>query len=188
MRKYKCLGQNSWHIGEYKLTPIRDEDKYLIMNWRNDQIDILRQKHLLTRNQQDTYFKNVVSGLFDVFKPGQLLFSYFFRDILIGYGGLVHIDWESENAEVSFLLETKRNSISNLFFEDFDNYLKLLSKIAFGELKFNKLHTTFYVIDQRKDYKSVLELNGFVQEARLHKHILINHSLQDVLIYSLFKK
>ena len=35
-------------------------------------------------------------------QPNQLLFSFIENNLLIGYGGLVHIDWTNKNAEISF--------------------------------------------------------------------------------------
>jgi hypothetical protein len=103
MRNYRCLTQQEFAKGELKLVPIRDEDKYSIMKWRNEQIAILRQKSPLTKENQEKYFKEVVEKLFETDQPSQLLFSFLEKGNLIGYGGLVHIDWENKNAEISFL-------------------------------------------------------------------------------------
>ena len=187
MRQYKCLNNVEWSKGSYKLTSLRDEDKYQILKWRNEQIDILRQKTLLTKDDQETYFKNVVGELFLKDKPGQILFSFFYENIFIGYGGLVHIDWESKNAEISFLIDTKRDNETELFIYDFKNYLQLLIDIGFNELKFIKLHTTVYDIPQRATYINTIKEIGFVEEAKLQKHILINGQLTNVFIYSYFK-
>lgn len=65
MPNYKCLTKQEFSSGEYKLVPIRFEDRYKIMKWRNEQIYHLRQKEPLTIDQQDAYFENVVAKLFD---------------------------------------------------------------------------------------------------------------------------
>ncbi len=187
-RNYKCLSKTEFAIGNFKLIPIRDEDKYAILQWRNEQIDVLRQKELLTKEQQEIYFKNVVDALFTKEKPEQLLFSFLENDKLIGYGGLVHIDWESKNAEVSFLISTERNTNKKLFCSDFNNYLNVLFGVGFDNLQFIKLHTTFYGIEQRKEYKDVLVSAGFKQEAKLEKHLMINNNFVDVFIYSKFRE
>lgn len=186
-RTYQCLSQLEFANGDYKLVPIRDEDKYSIMKWRNEQIDILRQKEPLTKEKQEWYFSNVVDKLFEDEQPGQLLFSFLENDILIGYGGLVYIDWESRNAEISFLSAMDRNGNENLFFYDFKNYLKILLSIAFDNLNFIKVHTTFYEIKERNLYKKVIEEFKFIQEAELKQHILIKGKLEDILIYSRYK-
>ena len=114
-RIYKNINSNSFNNGMYSLVPIRDEDKYDIMNWRNNQLDILRQETILSIEQQEHYFKTVVDKLFDIEEPKQLLFSFLENNKLIGYGGLVHIDWEIKTAEISFLTETSRNINAELF-------------------------------------------------------------------------
>src|SRR5210317_2900 len=102
MPNYRCLNQNIFKNDDYSLVPIRMEDRYDIMRWRNEQIYHLRQKEPLTESQQDQYFEEVVSKLFDQEEPDQILFSFLEGAQLIGYGGLVHINWEDKNAEVSF--------------------------------------------------------------------------------------
>jgi RimJ/RimL family protein N-acetyltransferase len=182
-RYYKALSQQEFSNGIYKLMPIRDEDKYPIMDWRNAQIDILRQKEPLTKEKQEWYFKNVVDKLFEQEKPTQLLFSFLENDILVGYGGLVHIDWESKHGEISFITETKRN-IQQQFSNDWGNYLNILKKIAGLNLNFNKIYT--YAYDIRPVIFETLLKNHFIEEARLKDHIVINNVKHDVLIHSYF--
>jgi RimJ/RimL family protein N-acetyltransferase len=184
MRSFKCLSKNEWILGVYKLVPIRDIDKYEILKWRNAQLDILRQKKEITKEQQEYYFANVVDKLFVIEHPDQLLFSFLYKDELIGYGGFVHIDWESKNAEISFLLDKSNFNFNKLF----SIFLKLLFKIGFDELFFLKLHTTVYDIDERIEYIKVLEENNFVKEAILKKHIKIKTKFFDVLFFSVFNK
>lgn len=186
MRNYKCLTKNTFKSGAYSLIPLRDEDKYAIMQWRNQQLDILRQKQLLTEEQQEKYFASVVNELFNQEKPQQLLFSFLKDDILIGYGGLVHIDWESKNGEISFLTETKRNSDKTQFLTDFSVYLEILKEIANSQLNFIKIYT--YAYDIRPYLYDVLLKNNFLEEARLKNHIIVNHKNYDVLIHSFFLK
>jgi hypothetical protein len=187
-RRYKCLPLLEFTDGNYQLIPIRDEDKYTIMRWRNEQIDILRQKELLTKEKQEWYFKNIVNKLFEEEKPNQLLFSFFENGTLIGYGGLVHIDWESKNAEISFITATERNKDETLFRADFNNYLNIFLPIAFDLLKFIKVHTTFYDISERRVYKTIVEEFKFIREGNLKNHILIGGKVENQLIYSCFSK
>ena len=103
---YKRIQIDRFDEGEYSLVPIRYEDRYEILRWRNDQINILRQTKPITPQEQDEYFNSAVANLFKIDSPPQLLWSLLKSNILIGYGGLVHIDWKSKNAEISFLTET----------------------------------------------------------------------------------
>src|SRR5688500_5529740 len=142
MRNYKCLQADKWVESTYHICAIRDEDKELIRIWRNEQIDILRQSNVISKDVQENYFKNVVTQLFEVENPQQLLFSFFENNKFIGYGGLVHIDWKSKNAEISFLVETERNNKFQIFKRDMTAFLKLIFTVAFEELHFHKLHTS----------------------------------------------
>ena len=100
MNTYKVLNKQVFTQGEYKLVPIRFEDRWDIMKWRNEQIYHLRQSKPLTKEDQDHYFNNVASKLFEQEQPSQILFSFLRNDICIGYGGLVHINWVDKHAEI----------------------------------------------------------------------------------------
>jgi hypothetical protein len=184
MRNYKCLNTAVFSRNTYKLEPLRSEDQFLIRKWRNEQINILRQKEKLTEAQQKIYFETVIANLFEVAQPKQVLFSFFENDVFIGYGGLVHIDWESKHGEISFLTETKRTLNPVQFKNDWMNYLTLLKHVAKNELRFNKIYTYAYSV--RENLFPVLIEQQFVLEATLKKHVLINNQYEDVLIHSYF--
>jgi RimJ/RimL family protein N-acetyltransferase len=177
---YKCLKQQTFVSGNYSLVPIRMDDRYDIMHWRNEQIYHLRQKDPLTEVQQDKYFDEVVSKLFDQEKPEQILFSFLEDKKLIGYGGLVHIDWENENAEISLVLDTQLEK--KAFNELWKKYLTLVKKIAFNELKICKIYT--YAFDLRPKLYSVLLDVGFKEEARLVNQCRFENGYLDVVIHS----
>jgi RimJ/RimL family protein N-acetyltransferase len=182
-RIYKNINSDSFINGVYSLVPIRDEDKYDIMNWRNNQLDILRQEIVLSIEQQEIYFKTVVDKLFDVENPKQLLFSFLENNKLIGYGGLVHIDWETKTAEVSFLSETSRNKNADMFISDWVNYLSILKKVANDYLNFKSIYT--YAYDLRPNLYIALQQAGFTEINRRKNHININDKNVDVVIHSL---
>ena len=181
-RNYKCLSQNIFSHEKYALVPIRDEDKYTIMQWRNEQMYHLRQAKPLTKEDQDNYFDGVVANLFKQEYPEQLLFSYLENDVLIGYGGLVHIDWESKNAEVSFLMDTKYIPQEKVYLPVF---LRLINKFAFEELGFNKIYG--YAYDIRMHLYKYLLQNRYILEARLRNHYWFEGKYVDVVIHSKFK-
>jgi hypothetical protein len=177
---YKCLDKNIFSEGAYRLIPIRYDDQELIMQWRNEQIDILRQKEPLTKALQKKYFEEIVAKLFDQLNPNQLLFSFLKDDQLIGYGGLVHINWQNQNAEISFLLDTKMNS-ENFYLQGFGIYLDLISQVGLA----SGLHKIYsYGYDVAAYRFLPLELKGFKNEVVLKEHILIKKKLHDVKIYS----
>lgn len=179
-RAYKVLNQQVFEEGDYKLVPIRHEDRYEIMRWRNEQVKVLRQKGVLTPKEQDYYFDTVVNDLFSLKNPKQLLFSFLKNDVLIGYGGLVHIDWDSLNAEISFLLDTELmrpetyTAFSNIYFP-------LIVKVA-NQANLKKVYTYGYDLDSFRFLP--LYKNGFELEAYLHEHVQINGVYKGVRIYS----
>ena len=183
MRQYKCLHINQFSEGNYSLVPIRDEDKYDILNWRNEQIDILRQQSPLTKEHQENYFKTTIAQLFEQAQPNQLLWSFLENGKLIGYGGLVHIDWQNKSAEISFLTETSRNNSKEQFISDWTNYLFLIKQLA-KALRFNSIFT--YAYDIRPNLYIALENSGFRETKRLKDFIEINNELKDVVIHTLY--
>lgn len=183
MRNYRCLKRQEFSFNQYKIIPIRDSDKYAIMNWRNEQISILRQKNPLTKENQDNYFKEVISKLFDEQFPDQIIFSVLENDVFIGYGGLVHIDWASSNAEISFITATDRANLPNRFILDWKIFLTLLIPVA-QQIGMIKIYT--YAYDLRPNLYLALGASAFVQEARLFRHVKIDERFYDVLIHSFF--
>jgi RimJ/RimL family protein N-acetyltransferase len=180
MNHYKILKQQVFSLGDYSLVPIRREDRYEIMKWRNEQIYHLRQTKLLTKEEQDKYFDTIIAKLFDDENPDQLLFSYLQRNKCIGYGGLVHINWTDKNAEVSFIMDTKLEKEE--FHKHWGIYLELLFQIAFEQLKLHKIYT--YAFDVRPQLYEAIEAKGFVREAILKEHCLFNNKYIDIIIHS----
>lgn len=183
---YLCLSQQKFEYGIFKIIPVQMGDRFQIMKWRNEQIEILRQENYLTENDQNFYFENIVSRQFGENHPNQLLFSYYENEILIGYGGLVHIDWKSKNAELSFIIDTYRNKDIDRFKNDLVIFLNLISRVCFDDLKFKKLHTTVYEIENRAPYIEVIKEFGFILEGNLKNHIYINGEFKNLLIFSYF--
>lgn len=178
--RYKILKRNKLQFGIYSLVPIRQQDKYKIMKWRNEQAYHLRQNGKLTKKDQEKYYSTIIKDLFKMDKPDQLLFSYLKNDECIGYGGLVHIDWNNLNAEISFIMETSREK--DEFYMHWSNYLKLLEEIAFKDLKFKKIYTFAY--DLRPHLFDAIEKCGYILEGTLKKHYLLEDKFYDVKIHS----
>lgn len=180
MREYKCLNKQVYSKGKYSIVPIRYEDRMLIKKWRNEQIYHLRQNKPLTEEDQENYFKNVVSKLFEQDKPNQILFSYLQRGVCIGYGGLVHINWIDRNAEISFIINTELEDSE--FIKHWSTYLDLIEDIGFNDLQMHKLYT--YAFDLRHHLYIALELNNYKKEATLKEHCFFNDKFIDVIIHS----
>jgi len=109
-----------------------------------------------------------------------LLFSFFYKKEFVGYGGLVHINWIDKNAEISFIMKTEmEKEYFNTFWR---NFLKLIEKVAFHELRFHKIFT--YAFDLRSHLYIALEAAGYKEEARLKEHCLFNKKYYDVVIHT----
>lgn len=182
MASYICLTQQEYTLGDYSIVPLRYEDRFLIMKWRNEQIYHLRQARPLTEEDQQRYFDNVVSKLYDTPKPDQILFSYLEKGVCIGYGGLVHINWNDRNAEISFIMDTQLES--EHFQKHWSNWLTMLKEVAFDDLGLHKIYT--YAFDLRPHLYSALENNGFTREATLKEHCLFQGEFKDVVIHSIW--
>lgn len=179
---YKILRNQIFSNGNFSIVPIRYEDRFVIMKWRNEQLYHLRQKQPLTVEDQDNYFANVVSKIFDTDQPSQILFSYLENEVCIGYGGLVHINWIDKNAEISFILNTVIGKTD--FQKHWGNYLALIEELAFKELKLHKIYT--YAFDLRPFLFELLLENGFKEEATLKEHCCFDGKYIDVVIHSKF--
>jgi UDP-4-amino-4,6-dideoxy-N-acetyl-beta-L-altrosamine N-acetyltransferase len=180
MNSYNILNKQVFTSGNYSLVPIRMEDRFDIMKWRNEQMYHLRQSEFLTEEMQNNYFNNVVSKLFEQERPSQLLFSYLENSKCVGYGGLVHINWIDQNAEISFIIDTTLEK--NEFKKHWSIYLELLEQLAFEELKLHKIYT--YAFDLRPYLYEVIESQGFEKEAVLKEHCFFESNFRDVVIHS----
>lgn len=182
MRIYKSIDNKNqvFESGDFKLIPIRDDDKYAIMKMRNEQIYHLRQSKPLTRQDQESYFINVVSNLFEEKTPSQLLFSFLYNNEFIGYGGLVHMNWIDKNAEISFIMKTELEKDNFELY--WSNYLFLLEELTFKELCFHKIYT--YAFDLRPHLYTFLEKLDYKKEAILVEHCFFENKFIDVVIHS----
>ena len=181
MKIYKCLSNKQIYQNDMiVMLPIRGEDRYDIMKWRNEQIFHLRQDVKLTKQMQNLYFKDEILPSFDKENPTQILFSILKDKSCIGYGGLVHIDWINQNAEISFLMDTQ---LEKAFFEAYwESFLTLLNLVAFDDLGLNKIYV--YSFDIRPLLYKVLENQNFEEEACLRNHKKVKNNFVDVRIHS----
>lgn len=184
--QYKCLKQQIVELDGYALVPIREEDIFLIKKWRNEQIDVLRQKRPLTDEDQRRYYETQIRPSFRQEEPDMVLFSYLKDGRCIGYGGLTHIDWEARRAELSFLLDTERTRDLEPYMYEFTVYLTMLKKIAFEQLGLQRIFSETF--DIRPYIVETLEKNGFVFEGRLRRHVYIRGSYVDSLIHGCLKE
>ena len=110
----------------------------------------------------------------------QILFSFLHLDKCVGYGGLVHLDWENKNAEISFVMDT---ILEKDHFKDYwRNFLKMIEIVAFEELELNKIY--IYSYDLRPQLYQVTDDNLYILEAKLKEHVFCDGDYVDVNIHS----
>jgi RimJ/RimL family protein N-acetyltransferase len=186
MSHYNILPQSVYTEGLYLLRALRAADMSAIKDWRNAQMDVLRQKTVLTDEDQHRYYQLTVKPTFDMQQPPLVLFGYEYDGTLIGYGGLTNLDWTSLRAEVSFLVETERAKNLPQYEIDFRHFLRLLKRIAFQELGLNRLFTETY--DIRPWHIRILESEGFLFEGRMRQHVKIDGRYVDSLLHGCLKE
>ena len=184
MRFYKPISKTTLKIDNFEIIPVRDADKFQIMQWRNEQIKILRQGNLLTNEEHSAYFKNVIEPLFSQDEPAQLIVSVLKDGVFIAYGGLVHIDWQKKTAEISFLNATERTENKETFIDDWFNYLLLIIKLAKEYLNFESIYT--YAYDLRPNLYLALEKANFKETERIRNGIEIDGVFRDIVIHTYF--
>lgn len=181
---HQCLAKNQFQDDAgYQLVAIRPEDVENIRLWRNAQLDILRQKTLLTSEEQQAYFQKAIWPTFQEAHPPQLLFSFLLNQTCMGYGGLVHIDWENARAEVSFLVDPSRLAHPEGYKKDFSHFLTLICQVAFLELNFHRLYGETFAF--RKEQIAILENFGFKREGVLREHVFKCQQWQDSILHGL---
>ena len=156
----------------YQLIDIRPEDWEPIRQWRNAQLDILRQNKPITQEEQIKYSKHN--------DPQKCLYSFLCNGKLIGYGGLVHIDYENKRAEISFLLEPERIKDKHLYRKEliaFHNPLRETTE----DMGIHRWHAETF--EHRLWHIHCLEEFGFEYEGRLHDHVIKNGQYVDVIIH-----
>jgi hypothetical protein len=183
---YLVLGDFVAQFRDYKISSIHMDDALPIMHWRNEQISALRQDQPLVENEQLRYFRNVIHPGFGQQQPVQILLRFTLRDALIGYGGLVHIDWPCGVGEVSFLLETERTKDVRNYGMECSIFLQLLKKCAFEKLDFNKIYTESY--SHRLWHVQSIEAAGFRREKVLPDQTRVDGKSVDAIVASCLKE
>jgi RimJ/RimL family protein N-acetyltransferase len=165
----------------YALQAVQPEHIENIRQWRNAQLDILRQSVRLTPEQQKAYYASNVWPAMKEDRPDNLLLCFFKGEELIGYGGLVHIAWDHRRAEVSFLVEQSRAKDPPRYRLDFLAFLSMIKELAFDDLRLNRLFTETYAT--RTNHILVLEEAGFRYEGTLRQHVIVGGRPVDALLH-----
>jgi RimJ/RimL family protein N-acetyltransferase len=178
---YVCMPRPKLDYGSFSVEAVQPRYIESIRQWRNAQMDILRQSTAITPEQQEAYFREYIWPDMRSLQPKNLLLAYMENGNFIGYGGLVHIAWEHRRAEVSFLLKTRLAGTQDDYNRYFPSFLKLMKILAFDDLGFERLYTETYAV--REQYILALETMSFRCEGVLRHHVRINDQPVDSFIH-----
>lgn len=168
--------------GRFSLRPVREADVEPIRQWRNAQLDILRQTEPISPEQQLAYFESTVWPDFAAERPRNILLTFFEDGRAVGYGGLVHIAWEHARAEVSFLLQPEIAREPALYHARLEVFLRLLRIVAFQYLGLHRMFTETYAF--RIEHIAALERCGFIREGTMRDHVAIDGKFSDSVIHA----
>lgn len=158
-----------------------------LKEWRNAQMNVLRQWKPLTDYNQERWFELISTS------DTQVIFSIITFDKngdeqFIGYCGLVYIDYINRRAELSFLVDPERVSNKKVYAEDLVAALKILCKYGFNELNLHKIYTETFEIESRQYHIEILERFGFKKDGILREHQFINGKYCDSHIHSILRE
>jgi hypothetical protein len=183
---YRILKNHKLSLDNFSLISIDDKTILKIRQWRNKQINILRQSKKISIKDQEKYFKNEILPDTKIISPKNIILAFVKSDKLIGYGGLTNICWKSKRGELAFLLDNKyagKVEDSEYFFPIF---LKLTKILAFKILKLKNIWTETYSI--RPQYIKQLELNHYLRTGIVKEKILIDNKYYDSYFHRLSSK
>ncbi len=154
--------------------------------WRNAQITVLRQKKSVLPEEQKRWYANMLMD------KNQVLFALLKiapsgrAPLLIGYCGLVHINWIKKRGEISFIVNPFRAERHNLYKQDFLSGLWLLSKYAFEKQRLKEIFTETYSF--RKRHIRILEEFGMKYKRKAIKSYYCNSKYYDSYFHKLNSK
>lgn len=186
MYAWQCLRQQHFERGAYAIDPVRPEHIERIRLWRNAQLEVLRQAAPILPAEQEAYFAEKIWPTMAAAKPANILMGLSCEGRLIGYGGLVHISWRDDRAELSFLVDDARAADPGQYARDFTAFLALARLMAFGDLGLHRLFTETYAM--RRHHISILEAAGFQREGLLREHVRIGDAFVDSIMHGLVRE
>lgn len=179
--KYRIMPRSKLSDGVITLRMLRQEDIENIRLWRNAQMVVLRQAYPISPKEQVRYFEHHVWPEKKSNKPRQILLGLELTNKLIGYGGLVNLNWAAKKGEISFLLSDEIEVQQVLRKEMFTRFLQLIKELSFQTLGLQRIWTETYSF--RKAHIETLEASGFVLESYMRKQLIINGERTDSLIH-----
>ncbi|MDC3017571.1 GNAT family N-acetyltransferase [Paracoccaceae bacterium] len=164
-----------------KLKRIDASEIEAIRYWRNSQLNILRQKNVISAEEQLKYFKLKVWPEDKKDNPKQTLRAIYVGESFVGYGGLTNISWEHKRAEISFLLDPEISDNQQNFEKYFNAFLRSVTELAFVNYNLQRVYGETYAF--RTAVIKILENNGFVREGRLRNNIAFGDNFIDSILH-----
>lgn len=180
---YRIMPRPRLHDADLSLRAVGPQDIEAIRQWRNSQMDVLRQSESITPEAQQRYFAEHVWPDKDALHPKQILLAIERDGNAVGYGGLVHISWHDLRAEISFLLAPLIENEPDSRTEPFSRFLRLVQELAFMDLNLSRLWTETHA--HRTAHIRTLESVGFRLEGRLRRHVTVDGKRTDSLLHGL---
>lgn len=178
---YACMTRPVLRAGDLSVQAVQPAEIEAIRQWRNAQMDVLRQAEPISPEQQEAYFARHIWPHYALPQPDTILLSYREGESLIGYGGLVHIAWVHRRAELSFLLDPALIEDESSYARYFSGFLGLMKQLAFADLGLNRLFTETYAT--RPHHIAVLESAGFKREGVMRAHVIIGGQPVDSILH-----
>lgn len=178
---YRAMKRARLQQGPFSISAVEPDAIEAIRRWRNAQTSILRQSDPISAPEQSSYFDSVIWPDKPRKEPANILVSFFEDERVVGYGGLVHINWAHKRAEVSFLLDpsflAEKDRHDQLAFV----LIALIKGLAFQDLGLRRLTTETY--ETRACVIPILERSGFRAEGVLRRHVVKDGVIYDAFIH-----
>ena len=172
------------HYNQKYLFPLSYNDLSTIKDWRNSQMEVLRQWKPLTDANQERWYQIVSEDqhlvIFSVMEYSDLNHLQ-----LIGYCGITNIDYINQRGEISFLVDPNRACNPDLYRTDFSAVLYLLCQYGFDELNFHKIFTETFAF--RKDHIRILTEFGFRNDGIMREHQYTKGRYWNSIIHSIIR-
>ncbi len=178
---YTCMPRPVIAHGPHAIAALQPDEIEDVRQWRNAQMDVLRQARPISPAEQTAYFKRAIWPQLASPQPDNILLGYHENGALIGYGGLVHMDWPARSAEVSFLLDPRLPGPISREQDLFIAFLGLVKTLTFKDLALVRLTTETYAI--RPAHVRTLEAAGFALERRVQDQAEIDGRQVDSLFH-----
>jgi hypothetical protein len=147
-------------LGEDDLEPIRQ--------WRNEQMDVLRQSEVITEAAQGAWYRTVYLPAVVSVRPTQLLFVLQQDGERQAYGGYTNLEWNVGRAELSFLAPPAVARDIDRYVATQQLFFSFLLSFGFGQLHLTRLFTETYAF--RAEHMRVLERIGLRHEGTTRRH------------------